>query len=204
MNQAIINFLKDRSSIREFDPRYEVSKETIKDILNLAANSPSGNNSQPWRVVVVQNKSIQKKLKEVSFNQLQVETASGIFLIFGDTADYDVDFLTQYNLQNNIIKPENEEAFRHKMESLYALSPVECGNEALKLDCGLFAMDLLFSIKAYDLEAVPMRGTDFSKIKNLLEITSNWEPVLMIPFGKGVSQGKKKIRKNYKNFTTFI
>jgi nitroreductase len=44
--------LVSRQSIRAFLPR-EVSQQTVKDILDVAARAPSGTNTQPWKVYVV-------------------------------------------------------------------------------------------------------------------------------------------------------
>jgi nitroreductase len=44
--------LLTRQSIRAFLPR-EVPRETIDDILQVAARAPSGTNTQPWKVYVV-------------------------------------------------------------------------------------------------------------------------------------------------------
>ncbi len=41
-----------RQSIRAFLPR-EVPRETVEDILKVAARAPSGTNTQPWKVYVV-------------------------------------------------------------------------------------------------------------------------------------------------------
>lgn len=44
--------LRSRKSVRAFLPR-PVPEETIRDILALAAQAPSGSNTQPWRVYVL-------------------------------------------------------------------------------------------------------------------------------------------------------
>ncbi len=51
--------LISRKSVRAYLDK-EVSKETIKKLLNLAKHAPSGVNTQPWKVAVVQGESKQQ------------------------------------------------------------------------------------------------------------------------------------------------
>ena len=48
-----------RKSIRAFTPQ-PVNNKVIKDLLALAARSPSGGNLQPWKIYVVNNQSMKK------------------------------------------------------------------------------------------------------------------------------------------------
>ena len=48
----IIEAIHKRQSIRSFKDR-EVSLETVKEILNISKFAPSGGNTQPWKVYVL-------------------------------------------------------------------------------------------------------------------------------------------------------
>jgi len=48
-----------RKSIRAFTPQ-PINNQVIKDLLALAARSPSGGNLQPWKIYVVNNQSMKK------------------------------------------------------------------------------------------------------------------------------------------------
>lgn len=76
-----LDFLDGRKSVRTFDPTAQISNQEIMDILSHAANAPSGNNFQPWKVFVVKNKEKQEILKNISFKQQQIADASAVFLI---------------------------------------------------------------------------------------------------------------------------
>lgn len=204
MNSTIETFLSQRASVRQFDPEAEMSAEQIEQILELAATAPSGNNTQPWQVVVVKNKAQQQKLRALSFDQPQVETAAAVFLVFGDPAAYDVDTLFAYNVANGLLTEKDEAAFKGKMKKFYALSEAEGGTESLMLDGGLFAMNLLHAVRVFGYEAVPMRGTDFTAIKKELDLPQSWEPIMMIPVGKATASGYPKIRKDVTEFTKII
>ena len=85
-----LNFLDGRVSVRQFDPDAVLPNDLIKDMLEHASYAPSGNNFQPWRVVVVKNKNKQEDLKKLAALQPQVATASAVFLLFGDENAYDL------------------------------------------------------------------------------------------------------------------
>ena len=61
-----------RRSIRAFTSQ-PINNKVIKDLLALAARSPSGGNLQPWKIYVVNNQSM-KKLIEFQDNWDQPET----------------------------------------------------------------------------------------------------------------------------------
>ena len=57
----IIDAIHKRQSIRSFKDR-EVSQETVREILNISKFAPSGGNTQPWKVYVL-NQNIMKELE---------------------------------------------------------------------------------------------------------------------------------------------
>lgn len=66
MNQeAIFAAIKERHSIRAF-LNTPVPRETIADILQVAAQAPSGTNCQPWQVYVVMNNKRDELIQKVS------------------------------------------------------------------------------------------------------------------------------------------
>ncbi|UTO28814.1 nitroreductase [Bartonella harrusi] len=61
----IFQSILSRKSIRAFTHQ-QVSQETIKEILKLAARAPSGTNTQPWQVIVLTGNVLQKVGQELS------------------------------------------------------------------------------------------------------------------------------------------
>ena len=57
----ILDAIKARQSIRSFKNQ-DVSREIIKKILEISRFAPSGGNTQPWKIYVL-NKEIMKKLE---------------------------------------------------------------------------------------------------------------------------------------------
>ena len=57
----ILDAIQARQSIRSFKNK-EVSKEIIENILNISKFAPSGGNTQPWKIYVL-NQDLMKKLE---------------------------------------------------------------------------------------------------------------------------------------------
>ena len=64
----IIDSIHKRQSIRSFKDR-EVSQETVREILNISKFAPSGGNTQPWKVYVL-NQNIMKELESAILHNL--------------------------------------------------------------------------------------------------------------------------------------
>ena len=75
-----------RKSIRAFTPQ-PINNQVIKDLLALAARSPSGGNLQPWKIYVVNNQSM-KKFIEFQDNWNQPETPGYAIYPSGLTEPY--------------------------------------------------------------------------------------------------------------------
>ena len=55
----IIEAIQKRQSVRSFT-KQKVTSEIIKEILNISKFAPSGGNTQPWKVYVLNEKIIEK------------------------------------------------------------------------------------------------------------------------------------------------
>ena len=64
----IIDAIHKRQSIRSFKDR-EVSQETVREILNISKFAPSGGNTQPWKVYVL-NQNIMIELESAILHNL--------------------------------------------------------------------------------------------------------------------------------------
>lgn len=64
----IIDAIHKRQSIRSFKDR-EVSQETVRKILNISKFAPSGGNTQPWKVYVL-NQNIMTELESAILHNL--------------------------------------------------------------------------------------------------------------------------------------
>lgn len=201
---SYLQFLDQRKSIRNFDPQVKITNKEIRDILIHASNAPSSNNFQPWKIFVVKNKAKQKILKSFSKNQKQVEDASALFILFGDSSNYNISKIMDFNLKNKVINKEQLEEKSKRIGDYISLHPEDVGNEGLRFDVGLFAMQLMHVVRCFGYDSVPMRGLDFNQVMEFLEIPKNLEPILMLPVGKALDYGFPHLRYDVNEFFTLI
>ena len=199
-----LNFLDGRVSVRRFDPDAVLPNDLIKDMLEHASYAPSGNNFQPWRVVVVKNKNKQEDLKKLAALQPQVATASAVFLLFGDENAYDLSWWQEFHVQKGIITKDEAAARAERIRQYFDLHPEDKETQGLRLDVGLFAMNLMQVVRVYGYDSVPMRGVDFDAIKTYLDMPNGWEPILMLPVGKALQAGNPHVRKSVAEFAEII
>lgn len=189
-----LTFLNDRKSVRDFDPNYSISDQEIAEMISNAANAPSSNNFQPWKIVAVTNKAKQAKLMDFAYGQKQVKDASVVLLILGDKTLYDINKIMTFNVKNGIITTEERPDKEKRVHEYLRLHPEDTGIQGLKFDLGLFSMNLMHVIRTFGYDSVPMRGVNFEKIKSYLNIPDDYEAMLLLPVGKAIKSGYPHLR----------
>ena len=74
-----MNEIAQRRSVRKYTAK-PVSDEILKEILQSAMLAPSGNNTQPWHFIVVDNPELKTRIARTSHNQKWMEKAP-LFLV---------------------------------------------------------------------------------------------------------------------------
>lgn len=78
-----LKLIKSRKSVRNFIFE-QIKKDTILEILECGRWAPSGNNTQPWKVCIVEHPTIKRLLAEKSKYGGIIESAYVNFCIFLD------------------------------------------------------------------------------------------------------------------------
>ena len=79
---------ESRRSVNFFDPKKEVSREVLKEIIDLAVLAPSAFNLQPWRIIAVTSPEKKELLKANANNQPKVTDAPVSLILVGDKTAY--------------------------------------------------------------------------------------------------------------------
>ena len=78
--------LKERQSIRSFDPTRHVAPEVVSRLLEAAIRAPSAGNRQPWHFIVVRDRLVRKALAEAAYGQEFVHEAPVVIAVCADAA----------------------------------------------------------------------------------------------------------------------
>ena len=95
--QQVVELLNQRSSTRYYDPNKKIGEKDFNAILECARLSPSSVGSEPWKLLVIQNKALREKIKPFSWgmkNQLD-DCSHLVILLAKKNARYDSPFFTE-------------------------------------------------------------------------------------------------------------
>ncbi len=198
-----IEHLKWRYAVKKFDSKRILPKEKVeglKQAFNLTATSYG---LQPIKMLVVQNKALQKQLVPCSYGQGQVENASHVLVICIEKK-IDKAFITEYFNRVKHIRGTSDTILKPFKESLVAdFSRKE--SKELKVwatNQAYLALGNLLSFCALEeIDSCPMEGfipKEYDKLLHLNEkgLTS----VLVLPVGyrakDDMFSSMEKVRKN--------
>ncbi|QVY66339.1 oxygen-insensitive NAD(P)H nitroreductase [Polaribacter sp. Q13] len=166
----IINALKNRYSVKKFDPSKTISEEDFEKVKTLLRFSPSSTNLQPWHFTIAHTKEGKERIAKGTegfyhFNTPKVMDASHV-IVFSARLDADADYMTK------VLNQEDK-------DGRYAKEEFKIGVKAgRKLFADLHRYDLkdlphwldkqvylnmgvlLLGVAALGIDAVPMEGVD--------------------------------------------
>ena len=179
VNEAI----KLRRSIKHYDPKHVMTKEEIDVLLSNAILSPTAFNIQNWRFVVVTDKGLRQKIREVSWGQAQVEESSILIVLVAD--------LMAWNKQPARYWKDAPQTVQDYLvpaiHQYYHNKPEIQRDEAMR-SCGMAAMNLMLSAKAMGYDTCPMDGFDFDQVAKLLHLPNDHMAAMFVCVGKGIKE----------------
>lgn len=181
-----LDALEWRYAVKKFDDTILLPQEKIEVLKRSFQLAPSSSGLQPNRLVILQNKKLQKELETHSYFQKQVATASHV-LIFCIETNIDAEFITNKfelekkirNTPEKIVRPfrENLIAAFHKMNHN------ERENWAIK-QVYLAMGSLLHTCAIEKIDACPMEGFAAEKYDELLGLSKKGlKSILVLPIG---------------------
>jgi len=196
---------KKRRAINFFDTKKDVSDDQLVKMVELAANTPSSFNLQPWNLIVVKDMKEKEKLKSYAWDQPKVVEAPVVLIVLADkSGSQEGHPLFEKNweemLKAGSMQKEQREWFVNAAKSLYNWSPDANLAFAVK-NTGFFAMSLMYAATSLGLETHPMDGFDHEAVRKGFKIPDNfWIPVLLaVGYKKpGLETIPPKWRKQYK------
>jgi nitroreductase len=81
--QEILKFICRRRSVRRFQNKL-LSQDTLEALLKAAMAAPSGNNSQPWEFVIVQDSQVKDAVSSVHPWVYMAKEAPAAIVVLGD------------------------------------------------------------------------------------------------------------------------
>ncbi|TYP76454.1 nitroreductase family protein [Paenibacillus methanolicus] len=179
--------IRERQSIRGYDPSVAITEEELKELLREATLAPSSSNLQPWRFVVVTDPAVKAELLPIANNQKQVVDAAATIILLGDTEAYKrADEIYDLSVEAGMPK-EARDAYVPRMKEYYRTMSPETARSVALIDGGLVAMQLMLAAKARGYDTVPMGGFSHEKLIERFQIPAHLIPVMLISIGKAAA-----------------
>lgn len=202
---SLSEVIRERHSVRKYDPTYKISKEEIEEMLSEATLAPSSSNLQSWKFIVIQDQDTKKELRSIAYNQEQVETSSAVIAVLGDRE--------MYNNVEKVYRSANEAGFMDEANmnrliegtnKAYPNLPIEKRENIAAFDAGLVSMQLMLIAKDKGYDTVTMGGFDNQKFIERFQISERYFPIVLIALGKAAAPAFQTTRLPLKDVVTFI
>jgi nitroreductase len=204
----IIQAIRERRSINNFEPGVEISDGKLKELIELANLSPSSFNLQPWRVVIVHDPRRKTLLRKCAFDQPKVEDASAVLIMVADpeAVEENRERVIDRAEELGYLKPEMREGVIVMMQGLYGeVDSLKRKLFAVK-NTSLFAMSLMLAARGLGLETHPMDGFDEAMVKKEFNIPDDKIIPMLIAVGslkEGTTLLPRAFRREVGEFISF-
>lgn len=207
----VIEALKWRYATKSFDKNKMVSKKKLDVLLNAFNLTATSYGLQPLKLLVIENKQLQKDLVAYSMNQEQIAQASHILVICIETT-VDKNFIENYfELVKSIRNTPDATLNPFKTfltQDFESKSQQEIKDWSIK-QAYLALGNLLTVCALEEVDACPMEGflpKEYDRILNLK--SKGLESVLLLPIGYRTENDYmadlKKVRKNIDDSVIFL
>ncbi|RFU63551.1 nitroreductase family protein [Peribacillus saganii] len=204
-DKNILEVIRERKSVRVYDPNYEIPREEIEKMLEKASLAPSSSNLQPWRFIVITDQDSKKELRAIANNQAQVETASAVIAVLGVIDAYkDTEKIYRSSVEAGYMNETNMQRMVENTNNLYPKISEEARRNIAQFDAGLVSMQLMLIAKAYGYDTVPMGGFDRVKFAEKFNLPEGIYPIVLIPLGKAAAPAHNTTRLPVKDIVKFI
>jgi nitroreductase len=194
-SQMFLDVIKERRSIRTYDPTVNISREEMTEILELATLAPSSSNLQPWRFLVIDKPELKQKLLPIAYNQQQVVEASAVIAVLGDVESYKkAEKIYGQAVEAGFMPADIAKSFIERTVGMYSNLPSEEARRIVYTDGGLISMQLMLVARSKGYDTVPMGGYDQAKFVEAFGISERYVPVMLIAIGKATKPGHPTTR----------
>jgi nitroreductase len=151
MNEMLTK-IQSRKSIRKYSQEPIPEKE-LKEILKTGFSAPSGGNMQPWRVVVVKDKTRKDRLATAAYGQSFIAEAPVLLVVCA-------------------VPHESAEKYKERGATLYSLQ-----------DTAALTQNILLASHALGYATCWIGAFNEDEVSKIIKVPEGMRPVSMIPIG---------------------
>ncbi len=199
-----LEVVRERRSANKFVEGIKIPQKDFDEIFQELSLAPSAFNLQHANYYVVEEKELVERLHDAAFSQYKIKTASATIIVTGDKKAYPkADKIYEGSKMLGILDNTEYKHVLGMINNLYeGWGDTFQHDEAIR-NASLSSMLFMLLAKDKGWDTCPMIYFDKEKMKDILEIPKNEEPVLMITIGK-MDVNSNKLRGYRKSSTEFV
>jgi nitroreductase len=187
--------IKERRSVRYYDPSVKIPDEEIKEMIGEAILAPNGYNLNAWRFLIITDQALKEKLYPIAYHQQQVLDASAIIAVMGDLeAFWQGERVYQRAVDAGYMTEEVKNSILSTIKNWFESKTPEDLKNTLMIDASLASMQLMLAAKARGYDTVPMSGYDVEQFRKVFNIPDRYVNVMLIALGKAAKPGYPTVR----------
>ncbi len=173
--------VRERRSVKHYDPNHKLSDEDIEKLMSLAVLSPTSFNIQNWRFVIVKDPEIRKKVRSASWDQAQVTDASLLLVICADLKSWEKNPSQYWKYASK----EAQDFLVPAMGEFYEGKEQLQRDEAMR-SCGIAAQTLMLVAKSMGYDSNPMIGFNPQKVAEIINLPDEHVISMLMVIGKQI------------------
>lgn len=202
-----VKLIEARRSASNFLKDNPIPQKDLNEIFELVKLAPSAFNLQHSKYIVVTNPEVKEQIRTAANGQYKVHSASAVIIVLGDKLAYkNTAAINEGLLMLGIINKQEYDLMIEDTVSLYETRGDSFQRDEAIRNASLSAMMFMLAAKEKGWDTCPMIGFDPDKVKEILNISDQYEPALMITIGKEKIESRKPrgYRKPVSEFVSFI
>jgi nitroreductase len=178
-----VDAIRLRRAVKHFDANHSMTEEEVNEFLSLAMLSPTAFNIQNCRYVVVTDKDLRKRIREVAWDQAQVTDASLFIVLCADLKSWE-----KKSSRYWINSPKEVQEFMLPAIDDYYRGKDQVQRDEAMRSCGIAAQTLMLTAKSMGYDSCPMDGFDFEKVAELIHLPDDHVIAMFVAIGKGTKE----------------
>lgn len=198
---------KERRSANNFLPNHPITAAELDEIFEITKLAPSAYNLQHANYVVVLNPELKGQVRQAAYGQYKVSSASAVIIVLGDKkAFHDAPKIFEGLKMLGVLSEQEYDNMVSEVISVHENKGEQYQHDEAIRNASLSAMLFMFAAKEKGWDTCPMIGFDPIQMKEILNISDQYEPVLMITIGKEKVESRRPrgYRKPVSEFVTYL
>lgn len=210
-NNSILNTLKWRYAVKKFDKNKKITDDKIETILEAGNLTATSLGLQPFKMVLIDDPELIVALKEVTFNQENIQTCSHLLVLCVATNvdDAYVENFIDYIAQTRKVERDTLLGYEKMCKTFINGLSQEHKEHWISHQAYIVLGNLLTTCAALEVDSCPMEGFNPPVMDEILQLKDqNLRSVLMLPMGyraeDDVYAQMEKVRKPLKEMVIKI